>query len=278
MQKRKDIKINFENGTSSFIDENVYNLILDLEKNISNPKKLPPFWNFSKIIKKSNKEFLNFYRYLFLNYTKSKSQLFQDLFVLYKLKEKKNGLFLEFGATDGIKLSNSFLLEKNYKWSGLLAEPSIKWHSVLKKNRPNVKIIQECIYSESGKYLNFYNSDIAELSTLDEFRHSDISSMPGNSKIRNKSGFNHKVLSISLNDVFVKYFNSSPIDYMSVDTEGSELLILENFDFKKFSPKIVTVEHNYSEHQKQLDNLFYANNYTRIFRDYTQFDAWFVLN
>ena len=220
----------------------------------------------------------DFYEYLFSNYKKSKSQLFQDLFVLYKLKEKKNGLFLEFGATDGINLSNSFLLEKNYKWSGLLAEPSIKWHSDLKKNRPNTTIIQECIYSETGKYLNFFNSDTAELSTLDEFRRSDVSSMPGNSIIRNKSGFNNKVLSISLNDVFVKYFNSSPIDYMSVDTEGSELLILENFDFKKFSPKIVTVEHNFSEHQKKLDNLFFANNYTRIFKDYTQFDAWYVLN
>ena len=56
---------------------------------------------------------------------------------------------------------------------------------------------------------------------------------------RNKSGHNHKVLSISLNDVFIKYFNSSPIDYMSVDTEGSELLILENFDFKNFLQKLL---------------------------------------
>ena len=82
----------------------------------------------------------------------------------------------------------------------------------------------------------------------------------------------------SLNDVFKKYFNNSPIDYMSVDTEGSELLILQNFDFEKFSPRIVTVEHNYTDNQKKLDTLFIENNYTRIFKEYTQFDAWYVLN
>ena len=101
--------------------------------------------------------------------------------------------------------------------------------------------------------------------------------MPGNTKARNHKGFNHQVMSISLNDVFIKYFDSSPIDYMSVDTEGSELLILENFDFKKFSPKIVTVEHNFTEAQKKLDELFFTNNYIRMFKEYTQFDAWYVL-
>lgn len=101
--------------------------------------------------------------------------------------------------------------------------------------------------------------------------------MPGNAESRNRKGFNHQVMSISLNDFFIKYFDSSPIDYMSVDTEGSELLILENFDFKKFSPKIVTVEHNFTEDQAKLDTLFAYNNYSRIFKDYSQFDAWYVL-
>ena len=99
--------------------------------------------------------------------------------------------------------------------------------------------------------------------SIKKFRQSDISSMPGNTNARNKNGYNHKVISISLNDVFVKYFNSSPIDYMSVDTEGSELEILENFDFQKFGPKIVTVEHNYTDAQKKLDELFIKNNYLR---------------
>ena len=53
MDKKKTIQINFNNGTSSTIDENVYALILDLEKKIKNPMSLPPFWNLSSILRKN---------------------------------------------------------------------------------------------------------------------------------------------------------------------------------------------------------------------------------
>ena len=277
-EKKKQIKVSFDNGITSIIDENIYNLILELENKIKNPINLPHFWNLSRSIKELDENFLSFYSYLLKNSKLSYSQLYQDLFVLFIFEEKKNGVFLEFGATDGINLSNTVLLENKFEWKGLLAEPSTKWHSNLRKNRPNCKIIEECIYTESGKKLNFFTSDIGELSTLEEFRQSDLTSMPGNTKARNKNGYNHKVLTISLNDVFKQYFDDSPIDYMSVDTEGSELLILEKFDFEKYSPKVVTVEHNYSNNQEKLDALFRENNYARVFEKYTQFDAWYVLN
>ena len=82
---------------------------------------------------------------------------------------------------------------------------------------------------------------------------------------------------ISLNDVFEKYFDGQPIEYMSVDTEGSEYEILSNFNFQKYHPSIVTVEHNYTDSQIKLDELFTKNGYVRIFSDLTNFDAWYVL-
>src|SRR5690348_3026809 len=49
--------------------------------------------------------------------SQSASQFHQDLFVLLESNFKRNGYFVEFGAADGIYLSNSYLLEKGFGWS-----------------------------------------------------------------------------------------------------------------------------------------------------------------
>ena len=59
-------------------------------------------------------EVKDFLRYAVMRAEQSRSQLFQDLFVLNTLDEKRNGYFVEFGAADGVYLSNSFLLEHDY--------------------------------------------------------------------------------------------------------------------------------------------------------------------
>lgn len=64
----------------------------------------------------------------------SKSQLLQDVFVLHELNFKEGGFFVEFGATNGVELSNSHLLEKEFHWQGILAEPARVWYDDLKKS------------------------------------------------------------------------------------------------------------------------------------------------
>ena len=272
----KKLKINFKNGQSSFVDERTFKYILYLQNIIKNPKSIPKFCDLNSIFNTNDNELLDFYTFIFNNRNISFSQLFQDLFVLFLLEKKRGGKYLEFGATNGIELSNSLLLEKEFDWNGVLAEPSPKWQNQLRANRPKSKLLSECIYSETGKNVNFFVSKEGALSTIEEFRESDIESLPINSKMRNEDGFSVKVPTISLNDVFIKYFNGERIDYMSVDTEGSEFLILSNFNFDKYGPKIVTVEHNFTSSEKKLDSLFKENKYKRMFAPHTQFDAWYV--
>ena len=278
LDKPRDIEIKFTDGRISKIDEDVHQLVVGLQKEIYFEKKqFPYFWDLTRKLKDCDEILLEFYGYLLKHRKSSKSQLFQDLFVQFIHNDKSNGTFLEFGATDGLSLSNSVMLENKFGWSGVLAEPSPQWHEKLFENRPNSTVLTDCIYSETGKKLDFFVSDSGVLSTLEEFRQSDISSMPGNTKSRNASGYNCKVETISLNDVILKYFDGAKIDYMSVDTEGSELLILSQFDFDNYAPKVVTVEHNFTDLEKDLDELFFRNNYQRFFKGFTQFDAWYVL-
>lgn len=68
----------------------------------------------------------NFLEFIVSNRWKSKSQISQDLFVLYFTQQKKDGYFIEIGACDGKHLSNSFALEKR-GWTGIICEPSNFW-------------------------------------------------------------------------------------------------------------------------------------------------------
>ena len=276
-RKNQSIELKFSDGRISKIDANVHNLILSYQKEIQILRNsLPGFYNLSETINRMESELLDFYNFLLKYWHLSKSQLFQDLFVLYIHEMKKHGTFLEFGATNGIELSNSLMLEKEFDWTGVLAEPSPQWHPHLTNNRPNAVVLDSCIFTKTGETLDFFVSNVGELSTLDEFRDADASTMPGNAKARNEDGYHGEVETISLNDVIEKFFSGEPVDYMSVDTEGSEFAILQRFNFKKYAPKVVTVEHNFSQSQKKLDTLFRENGYIRFFEKYTQFDAWYV--
>lgn len=101
----------------------------------------------------------------------SKAQLAQDLFALSFTESTAPGFFVEFGATDGVSLSNTWLLEKKLGWSGILAEPAKTWHNKLKANR-NCIIDTHCVARKSGctlQFLEVNNTDGAELSGIKEF-------------------------------------------------------------------------------------------------------------
>lgn len=205
-----------------------------------------------------------------------KSQLYQDVFAAFIIGNKFEKTFLEFGATDGLELSNSYMLEISDNWRGVLSEPSPQWHDLLKKNRTNTKIITKCIWSASKKKLDFFMSDVGVLSTINDYVDSDKSSMPGNAKERKKSGKVISVETISLNDVIKEYFSNVTPSYISIDTEGSEYEILKSFSLDIYRPRVFTIEHNFTEYQNKIDQLMDSQNYIRIFRNLTAFDAWYV--
>ena len=84
----------------------------------------------------------------------SKSQLGQDIFALHASGFKQSGTFLEIGAADGVTLSNTYLLEKFFNWSGVLCEPALGWQQSLKVNR-NSQLIFDAVWSASDEYLEF---------------------------------------------------------------------------------------------------------------------------
>lgn len=230
---------------------------------VSSKKKLALQLNFLKTVESKNFQYLVKY----LDY--SKSQFLQDLFVLNFLNYKCDGYFVEFGATNGIDLSNSFLMEKEFNWRGILAEPSRSWHQELKSNR-TCDITTDCVWKISGDNLPFLEANIAEYSSLSE------SSTHDKNMGKRKNARKYNVNTISLNDLLLKYNAPENIDYLSIDTEGSEYEILKNFNFNDYNIKIITCEHNYGENRDKIFSLMLNNGYTRIYENISYCDDWYV--
>jgi FkbM family methyltransferase len=209
------------------------------------------------------------HKMLFQLLGKSKSQLRQDLFVLSETAYKKEGYFVEFGATDGLALSNTYLLETEFSWKGILAEPAIVWKKDLRKNRPDASIETLCVWENSDSWLSFNEANSPELSSIDTFNEN---------KNRNtrRTGKKYEVQTISLNDLLRKHNSPKYIDYMSIDTEGSEYKILSTLNFKEFSFGIITVEHNYAPQRELIFNLLTMNGYKRRYQNISYFDDWYT--
>jgi FkbM family methyltransferase len=200
---------------------------------------------------------------------KSKSQIRQDLFVISELNLKQNGYFVEFGATNGVDLSNTFLLEKEFNWSGILAEPAKHWQVDLANNR-NCNIERLCVWKNSGDFISFAEAEIKELSTISQF-----SDLDKHGKSRKHSDV-YRVETISLNDLLLKFDAPKLIDYLSIDTEGSEFEILQTVDFKTWNFRVITVEHNFSENRERIFHLLSENGYKRKFEEISLWDDWYV--
>lgn len=199
----------------------------------------------------------------------SKAQISQDLFVLDCLKNKREGFFIEFGATDGVSLSNTYLLEKEYEWNGIVVEPAKNWEQSLKENR-NCIIDNRCVWSESGKMLAFNETVNGTLSTLELFNDADYHSE------KRKDKKMYQVETISLNDLLRDHNAPSDIDYLSIDTEGSEFEILNTFNFSEFNVNIITVEHNFTARRTDIFNLLISKGYKRVFESISGFDDWYI--
>jgi len=199
----------------------------------------------------------------------SRSQLLQEFFVLSQLSFKRNGFFVEFGANDGLRSSNTLLLERDLGWQGILAEPAKTCHAALHRNRPGCSIDTACVWSHTGHTVEFFECDDSVVSTVDQFRNTQQDP-------RQLKGHTYPVDTISLVDLLDKHSAPSVIDYLSMDTEGTEFEILSAFDWSQYQFQVITVEHNRTPMREQLFNLLSSQGYHRMATAHSHIDDWYV--
>lgn len=144
---------------------------------------------------------------------------------------KTGGTFVELGALDGVRFSNTKFFEDSLGWSGLLIEASPGSFAALQQNRPNPKnsILAEGVCPDGQGTMPFLvdgdpavsgNPDTMSDSFQAQWHHGD----------QLQIDVPCRSLNTQLNE-FLLRAGADHIDFFSLDVEGGELAVLQTFTF-----------------------------------------------
>lgn len=173
------------------------------------------------------------------------SQLGQDFLLDQMLfGGREGGTFVDIGAHDGINLSNSYYLEAVRRWGGLCVEPNPKVFARLAENR-KCKIEQAAVGSFSGE-VEFTVVNGADM----------LSGVTKNFNRRHRARIKRDIRLVSGSEEVIRLpmrtlqsllddHGISRVDVLTIDTEGSEMAVLQGIDFDRTRVSVVIVERNY---------------------------------
>ena len=175
------------------------------------------------------------------------SQIGQDQYYIENIaNEKRNGIFLDIGANNGIFESNTATLEFDYGWEGICIEANPKLIGELTANRPKSKIVQCAVWHSNGE-IEFETTN-SNLRGIQGHLLSRISNLENNNQYFNEHFEENKSTFVvdtrTVTDILKEYYEfPCTIDYCSIDTEGAELESLHGIDFDQIDIKFLTIEH-----------------------------------
>lgn len=159
----------------------------------------------------------------------------------------KQGVFVDLGAHDGVTFSNTCHFEKQLGWTGLCVEPNPDVFAKLDQNRRCHKV-QGAVGPKPGRaqfqVLTGATEMLSGLKETYDDRHLDRIQREQQAR-----GGEQKLIDVevyTLGDLLAKY-DLPRVDYLTIDTEGAEMAILESFDFARFDVRVIGLENNYKD-------------------------------
>jgi len=177
---------------------------------------------------------------------------------------KRDGFFIDIGAHDGVTYSNSCFFERELGWSGICVEPILEVFELLEKSR-TAKCIQAAVCGTSG--VKTFTRIAGAPEMLSGIRRSY------DQRHLNRIGLELVRDGGKLEDIEVRgmtfgelmALTDRPVDFCSIDTEGSEFEIMSAVDFTMENvPRCFVIENNYASHE--VENLMTSHGYYLIQR------------
>jgi FkbM family methyltransferase len=156
------------------------------------------------------------------------------------------GFFIEAGANDGVRQSNTYWLERFRGWRGILIEPMPELARECRKNRPAATVVQAALAAHAGnedtiemKFAGLMSTAAGAFGT-DEATSAHVAAGLRVEKLDTTYVVN--VPARTLTQVLDAAGVRGEIDLLSLDVEGMEEEVLRGLDFERFAPRMICVE------------------------------------
>lgn len=175
---------------------------------------------------------------------------------------RRDGIFVDIGASDGLAKSNTLFFEQDRGWTGILCEGNPAYSEVTPSNRPASTFMNVAVYSYVGT---------VEFAVCGE---PDWSGVPSNFEQPHWERVNPRGTAlIQVPCVTLRYVLSKlpRCDYLSIDVEGAEFNVISTLDKDCCPVEIIGVENNRwsgAVVEEYLSSLGYEKFHTIEFDDF----------
>jgi len=183
----------------------------------------------------------------------------QDRFVYQLLNNRKNGFFLDLASNDARTLSNTFALERYHNWTGICMEPNpVYWHDL--SYRDHCHVVGAVVGKHRMEEIDFELFASKQSGTGGGIVKAGFDNTADGQSQNQMESFRTKKYTVPLLEVLERYNAPSAIDYLSLDVEGAEGYIMEDFPFHKYQFSLMSVERP----KDDLVELLKQQNYTLL--------------
>ena len=168
--------------------------------------------------------------------------------------DQRDGVFVDVGANHFQRDSNTYFLETQLGWSGLAVEPQVKFLAGYQSNRPRTTFIPLFVSDVSNREVTMFvpsNDDLiasADRAFIESEGGDDVAPM--------------KVNTTTLDDILERS-GITRFDFLSLDVELHEPMVLKGFSIDRFQPRLAGVE-SHPEVRQQILDYFDAHNYVLV--------------
>ena len=170
----------------------------------------------------------------------------EDRTIASVLSNEVPSFFVDVGAYDGLKDSNTYYFEL-MGWKGICVEPHPHYFPICAKNRPNSRCLNLAAWEKDGHSMEFYGTipgGASRIGRLDELKKT-LELYP-----EIKVGDPIRVQTRTLDSIFREHEIPRGFGLLSIDVEGTEMNVLRGLTLVNYLPRFVIIEYNHIEGER----------------------------